>query len=69
MKTVLTIQKNKKIYSDWTLMQCYLNNDNKTFLLTLADKHSNDQIRFNLEKEDMTRLRDALNRAISNIED
>lgn len=55
METVLSTGK-KKVYSDWTLMQCYFETDG-TLLLSLADKHSNDSIRFSLEGNDIERLR------------
>lgn len=58
MKTTLKTGK-KIIHSDWALMQSHFNND-CTFELNLADKNSNDQIKFELEKDDIERLCSAL---------
>jgi hypothetical protein len=54
METTLKVGK-KIIHSDWTIMQTYFEKDG-TFKLVLADKHSDDQIRFQLQKEDVERL-------------
>lgn len=45
----------KRVHSDWTLMQSYKEDDG-TFLISFADKLSDDQIRLHLEEEDMRRL-------------
>jgi hypothetical protein len=45
----------KRIHSDWTLMQSY-KEDEGTFLISFADKFSDDQVRLHLEEEDIRQL-------------
>ena len=64
-KTILITGK-KQIHSDWTMMMRYLDTDN-TFKLVFADKHSKDQIRLQIDKEDMENLHQSLSKALEKL--